>query len=57
MGVFFLSIMGTFILGDKGIENGKLIENRAYYVAHTNIVTFALLDETKGSNWLQCRRR
>lgn len=39
------------------VENGKLIENRECYVAHTNIQTLALLDQTKGSNWLQWRKR
>ena len=36
------------------VENGRLIESRSYYVAHTSIQTLALLDEeTNGSNWLQ----
>ncbi len=43
--------------GECVVENGRLIENRSYYVAHTNIQTLALLDETKGSNWLRCRKR
>ncbi len=43
--------------GECFIENGKLIENRGYYVAHTNIDTLALMDETKGSNWLRWRKR
>ena len=43
--------------GECVVENGRLIENRAYYVAHTNIDTLALLEETKGSNWLRCRKR
>ena len=32
------------------VENGKLIENRGYYVTRANIDTLALLEETKGSN-------
>ncbi len=43
--------------GECVVENGKLIESRGYYVAHTSIQTLALLDETKGSNWLQWRKR
>ena len=39
------------------IENGQLIQNRAYYVAHSNVETLALLEESKGSNSYQCRRR
>lgn len=43
--------------GECVVENGRLIENRSYYMAHTQIDTLALLDETKGSNWLRCRKR
>ncbi len=43
--------------GECLVENGKLIEVRGYYVAHTEIDTLALLEETKGSNWLRCRKR
>ena len=39
------------------IENGQLIQNRAYYVAHSNVETLALLEESKGSNSYQCRTR
>src|SRR5580693_3088736 len=49
-----------FFLFLKYVENltyKTLIENRAYYVAHTNIDTLALLEETKGTNWLRCRTR
>ncbi len=46
------------VQGECVVENGKIIENRSYYVAHTSIQTLALLDEeTKGSNWLQYRKR
>jgi len=43
--------------GECVVENGQLIQAKPYYLAHTNIQTLALLDETKGSNWLQCRKR
>lgn len=39
------------------IENGQLIQSKPYYLAYTNIETLALLDESKGSNWLQWRKR
>lgn len=40
------------------VENGRLIENRPYYLAHTNIDTLALLDkEYKGTNWSLLRKR
>jgi hypothetical protein len=39
------------------IENGQLIQNRAYYTAYSNIETLALLEESKGSNSLRCRKR
>src|SRR5436853_6664159 len=39
------------------IENGKIIEMKPFYMVYTNIQTLALLDENKGSNWLQWRRR
>ncbi len=38
------------------VENGQLIQKRAYYVAHSQIDSLALL-ESKGSNSLHCRRR
>ncbi len=43
--------------GDCVVENGQLIQTKPYYMAHTNVQTLALLDETKGSNWLQWRKR
>ena len=42
--------------GECIVENGQLIERKPYYMAYTDIQTLALLDETKGSNWLQWRR-
>ncbi len=55
-------LLGTIELepvpGECVVENGKLIENRSYYVAHTSIQTLSLLDdETKSSNWLKWRKR
>ena len=43
--------------GECVVECGKLIQSRPYYVAHTQIRTFVLLEESKGSNWLCCRKR
>jgi len=43
--------------GECVVENGRLIERKGYYMAHTKIQTLALLDETQGSNWLQWRKR
>ena len=43
--------------GEQHIENNNLIQEKPYYIAHSNIQTLALLDDkTKGSNWLQMRR-
>lgn len=28
--------------GERAFENGRLIQNRAYYVAHSNVETLAL---------------
>jgi len=39
------------------IECGELIQNRAYYLAHSKIDTLALLDEYKGTNWSLLRTR
>ncbi len=39
------------------IENGILIQKKAYYIAHSQIDTLALIEEGKGSNSLQMRRR
>ena len=44
------------VLGRCEVENGKVVEMRAYYLAHTNIDTLALLEEGKGSNWSLLRR-
>ncbi|MCH9633992.1 MAG: hypothetical protein S4CHLAM7_07260 [Chlamydiae bacterium] len=38
------------------VENGQLIQKRAYYVAHSHVDSLALL-ESKGSNSLRCRKR
>lgn len=43
--------------GQCVIECGKLIQSRPYYVATSQVETLALLEETKGSNWLCCRKR
>lgn len=50
------SLLGTIelepVLGSCEVENGKLIEVRSYYMAHTNINTLALLEGgDKGTNW------
>lgn len=54
-------LLGTIELepvpGESRIENGNLIENRPYYVAHTSIHSLALLDESYGANWLKWRKR
>ena len=43
---------------DPIIENGNIIEQKPYYIAHSNVETLALLDkENKGTNWLQWRTR
>ena len=45
------------VAGEQHIENNNLIQEKSYYIAHSNIQTLALLDEkTKGSNWLHWRR-
>lgn len=54
-------LLGTIelepVLGSCEVENGKLIEVRSYYIAHTNINTLALLDGgDKGTNWSRLRR-
>ena len=43
--------------GECVIECGNLVQNRAYYLAHTKIDTLALLDEYKGTNWSLLRKR
>jgi hypothetical protein len=45
------------VTGQCVIENGRLIEMKPFYMAYTQIQTLALLEESEGSNWLQCRRR
>lgn len=39
------------------VEGDRLIQSRAYYVAHSNIDTLTLLEEGKGSNSLHWRKR
>ncbi len=39
------------------IENGQLVQSRAYYMAYSKIDTLSLLQESKGSNSLRCRKR
>ena len=51
------SIEMEAVPGECIVECGKLIQSRPYYVAHTQIQTFVLLEESKGSNWLRCRKR
>ncbi len=44
------------VQSDPIIENGHIIEQKPYYMAHSNIETLALLDqENKDTNWLQWR--
>jgi len=43
--------------GECAVVCGKLIQNRAYYLAHSNIETLALMDEYKGTNWSLLRKR
>ena len=43
--------------GECVVENGRLIQAQAYYTAHTKIDTLDLIDETKGSNLFQRRKR
>lgn len=55
-------LLGTIELepvpGECVVENGQLIENRSFYIAHTSIQSLSLLDEgAKGANWLQWRKR
>ena len=53
----FGSIELEAIPGECVIECGELIQNRAYYLAHSKIDTLALLDEYKGPNWSLLRKR
>ncbi len=42
------------VQSDPVIENGNIIEQKPYYLAHSNIESLALLDqENKGANWLK----
>lgn len=41
--------------GECVVECGKLILNRPFYLASSQIETLALLEEGKGSNWSRCR--
>lgn len=54
-------LLGTIELepvpGECVVECGQLIQNRAYYLAHSNIETLALLEEGKGTNWSLLRKR
>ena len=54
-------LLGTIELepvpGECFIECGQLIQNRAYYLAHSTINTLALLEEGKGTNWSLLRKR
>ena len=44
------------VQSDPVIENGNIIEQKPYYVAHSNIESLALLDqENKGANWYEWR--
>lgn len=43
--------------GECVVKNGNLVQVKPYCVAYSNIQTFALLEESKGSNWLHCRKR
>jgi hypothetical protein len=40
------------VTGECVVENGRLCERRPFYMAYSNIQALALLDESKGSNWL-----
>ena len=54
-------LLGTIELepvpGECFIECGQLIQNRAYYLAHSTINTLTLLEEGKGTNWSLLRKR
>ncbi len=54
-------LLGTIemdpVPGECVIECGQLVQSRAFYVAYSTIQTLALLEETKGSNSLRCRKR
>ena len=55
-------LLGTIELepvrSDPIVENGNLIEQKPFYIAHSNIETLALLDEKhKGTNWYLLRRK
>ena len=54
-------LLGTIELepvpGECVVECGRLIQTRAYYLAHSNIAALALLDqEYKGTNWSLLRK-
>jgi site-specific DNA recombinase len=54
-------LLGTIelepIKDDCIVENGRLIESKPYYLAHSNIASLALLDqEHKSTNWYLLRR-
>ena len=55
-------LLGTIemepVQSDPVIENGNIIEQKPYYLAHSNIESLALLDqENKSANCLQWRKR
>ena len=55
-------LLGTIemepVASDQIVENSNIIEQKPYYIAHSNVETLALLDkENKGTNWLQWRKR
>ncbi len=46
------------VQSDPVIENDNIIEQKPYYLAHSNIETLALFDqENKGTNWYEWRTR
>ncbi|MBX7065619.1 MAG: hypothetical protein K1X28_00170 [Parachlamydiales bacterium] len=54
-------LLGTIemeaVPGECVVENGNLIQNKPYYLAHSTIVTLALLDEPKSTNRSLLRTR
>ncbi len=46
------------VQNDPVIENGNIIEQKPYYLAHSNIKTLTFLDQkNKGTNWYEWRTR
>ncbi|MBX7065613.1 MAG: recombinase family protein [Parachlamydiales bacterium] len=60
-GLALKDLLGTIemeaVPGECVVENGNLIQNKPYYLAHSTIDTLALLDEPKGTNWSLLRKR